>query len=298
MPGYRDRGGSAVRQARRTLNRVRRRRGRVRLRPRPPRRRRARLLLRRPARDAPRSTAPGRGTPPRAGFDDRLHRLRPATAGTRRLPATRPAVRHCELRRSRSHRPASTRRRTQPGQAHADAPLQICRLDRLDAWQRVLDQVRFTNDYNRLYAAGALRPAAADNASGLGALDFSRSSSTVWSGTHWSFKAMRLSPGLLLAGVAPAATRHLLHERRRPDPTPPRDLSQLAPSRSPSAARIGQGHDDAGPMKGAGVGCWLSQMVSAASWVRSLVRALVSRRETCIWEMPIWSAIWDWVRLP
>jgi pimeloyl-ACP methyl ester carboxylesterase len=48
--------------------------------------------------------------------------------------------------------------------AHADAPLQIWRLDRLDAWRRVLDQVRFTNDYNHLYATGALRPAAADNA--------------------------------------------------------------------------------------------------------------------------------------
>ena len=48
--------------------------------------------------------------------------------------------------------------------AHADAPLQIWRLDRLDAWRRVLDQVRFTNDFNRLYATGALRPAAGDNA--------------------------------------------------------------------------------------------------------------------------------------
>jgi pimeloyl-ACP methyl ester carboxylesterase len=48
--------------------------------------------------------------------------------------------------------------------AYGDAPLQIWRLDRLDAWRRVLDQVRFTSDYNRLYATGALRPAAADNA--------------------------------------------------------------------------------------------------------------------------------------
>ena len=37
---------------------------------------------------------------------------------------------------------------------------------------------------------------------------------------------------------------------------------------------------------------------AASSSERSFARALVSRRETCIWEMPIWSAICDWVRLP
>jgi hypothetical protein len=56
--------------------------------------------------------------------------------------------------------------------------------------------------------------------SGLVALDFSRSSSTVWSGTHSSLKAMRysvMSPPL--PGWPPADTLHLLHERRRTDPT-------------------------------------------------------------------------------
>ena len=48
--------------------------------------------------------------------------------------------------------------------AHADAPLHIWRLDRLDDWRRVLDRVRFTSDYNQLYATGALRPAAVDTA--------------------------------------------------------------------------------------------------------------------------------------
>jgi pimeloyl-ACP methyl ester carboxylesterase len=48
--------------------------------------------------------------------------------------------------------------------AYGDAPLQIWRLDRLDAWRRVLDRVRFTSDYNRLYASGELRPAAPGNA--------------------------------------------------------------------------------------------------------------------------------------
>jgi len=51
--------------------------------------------------------------------------------------------------------------------AFGNAPLQIWRLDRLDAWHRVLDQIRFTNDYNQPYATGALRPAAADNAAAI-----------------------------------------------------------------------------------------------------------------------------------
>src|SRR5580692_4482515 len=53
------------------------------------------------------------------------------------------------------------------------------------------------------------------------ALDFPRNSSTVWSGTHSSLKAMRysvMSPPL--PEWPPAATFHPLHERRRPDPTP------------------------------------------------------------------------------
>ena len=37
---------------------------------------------------------------------------------------------------------------------------------------------------------------------------------------------------------------------------------------------------------------------AAFRWVRILASARVSRRETCIWEMPTWSAICDWVKLP
>lgn len=48
--------------------------------------------------------------------------------------------------------------------AEADAPLQVWRLDRLDAWRRVLDRVRFTSDYNRLYLSGSLLPGGPDNA--------------------------------------------------------------------------------------------------------------------------------------
>jgi pimeloyl-ACP methyl ester carboxylesterase len=47
--------------------------------------------------------------------------------------------------------------------AFGGAPLQIWRLDRLDAWHRVLERVRFTSDYNRPYLTGALRPAAPDD---------------------------------------------------------------------------------------------------------------------------------------
>lgn len=47
--------------------------------------------------------------------------------------------------------------------AFGSAPLQIWRLDRLDAWRRVLERVHFTSDYNRPYATGALRPAAPDD---------------------------------------------------------------------------------------------------------------------------------------
>lgn len=42
--------------------------------------------------------------------------------------------------------------------AHADAPRQIWRLDRLDAWHRVLAGVRFSSDFNRPFANGTLRP--------------------------------------------------------------------------------------------------------------------------------------------
>ncbi|MEV4278570.1 alpha/beta fold hydrolase [Actinoplanes xinjiangensis] len=48
--------------------------------------------------------------------------------------------------------------------AHAEAPLQVWRLDRLDAWRQILDRVRFTSDYNRPYASGALLPGGPENA--------------------------------------------------------------------------------------------------------------------------------------
>ena len=47
--------------------------------------------------------------------------------------------------------------------AFGSAPLQVWRLDQLDAWYRILQGVRFTSDYNRPYAIGALRPAAPDD---------------------------------------------------------------------------------------------------------------------------------------
>jgi pimeloyl-ACP methyl ester carboxylesterase len=47
--------------------------------------------------------------------------------------------------------------------AYAGAPVQVWRLDRLDAWHRVLEQVRFSSDYNRPFATGALGPAAPDD---------------------------------------------------------------------------------------------------------------------------------------
>ena len=48
--------------------------------------------------------------------------------------------------------------------AHALAPVQVWRLDRLDTWRQILDQVRFTSDYNRPYASGSLLPGGPDNA--------------------------------------------------------------------------------------------------------------------------------------
>ena len=44
--------------------------------------------------------------------------------------------------------------------AYGGAPLQIWRLDRLEAWHRVLAKVRFTGDYNGPFAAGTLRSGA------------------------------------------------------------------------------------------------------------------------------------------
>jgi hypothetical protein len=64
------------------------------------------------------------------------------------------------------------------------------------------------------------------------ALDFSRSSPAVRPGTHSSLKAMRysvMSPPL--PERPPADTLHLLHERRRPDPTPRQDLPAAVTAR-------------------------------------------------------------------
>ncbi|MDT5040371.1 MAG: hypothetical protein QOE51_1356 [Actinoplanes sp.] len=51
--------------------------------------------------------------------------------------------------------------------AYADAPRQIWRLDRLDAWHRVLAAVRFSSDFNRPYANGTLHPGGPDEPAGI-----------------------------------------------------------------------------------------------------------------------------------
>lgn len=48
--------------------------------------------------------------------------------------------------------------------AHAGAPFDIWRLDRLDEWHRVLAGVRFSSDWNAPHAAGQLRPPMPDDA--------------------------------------------------------------------------------------------------------------------------------------
>lgn len=47
--------------------------------------------------------------------------------------------------------------------AHASAPRDVWRLDRLADWDRVLDRVRFSSDWNAPFLAGTLRPAAPDD---------------------------------------------------------------------------------------------------------------------------------------
>jgi pimeloyl-ACP methyl ester carboxylesterase len=47
--------------------------------------------------------------------------------------------------------------------AFAHAPRNVWRLDRLDEWHRVLDQVTFSSDYNGPYVAGTLRSGAPDD---------------------------------------------------------------------------------------------------------------------------------------
>ena len=51
--------------------------------------------------------------------------------------------------------------------AYGDAPLQIWRLDRLDEWHRVLEQVTFSSDYNRPFAAGMLKSGGPDDPVGV-----------------------------------------------------------------------------------------------------------------------------------
>jgi len=48
--------------------------------------------------------------------------------------------------------------------AFGGAAREIWRLDRLEEWHRVLEQVRFSSDWNGPHAAGTLRPAAPDDA--------------------------------------------------------------------------------------------------------------------------------------
>jgi pimeloyl-ACP methyl ester carboxylesterase len=47
--------------------------------------------------------------------------------------------------------------------AHADLPTAIWRLDRADEWRAVLAGVRFSDDWNAPFAAGALKPARPDD---------------------------------------------------------------------------------------------------------------------------------------
>jgi pimeloyl-ACP methyl ester carboxylesterase len=47
--------------------------------------------------------------------------------------------------------------------ATASAPRDVWRLDRIDDWDRVLDNVRFSSDWNAPFLAGELRPAAPDD---------------------------------------------------------------------------------------------------------------------------------------
>jgi pimeloyl-ACP methyl ester carboxylesterase len=42
--------------------------------------------------------------------------------------------------------------------AHANAPLDVWRLDRLDEWRAILDRIRFASDYDAPFLAGTLRP--------------------------------------------------------------------------------------------------------------------------------------------
>jgi pimeloyl-ACP methyl ester carboxylesterase len=98
--------------------------------------------------------------------------------------------------------------------AYGGAPLQIWRLDRLDAWHRVLDRVRFTSDYNRPYSTGALLPAAPDNPVSV-LRDWARPVLILHGAREMSFPigvARRLHaelPGSILVEVPEAA--HMAH---------------------------------------------------------------------------------------
>ena len=47
--------------------------------------------------------------------------------------------------------------------ATASAPRDVWHLDRLDDWDRVLDRVRFSSDWNAPFLAGEIRPAAPED---------------------------------------------------------------------------------------------------------------------------------------
>jgi pimeloyl-ACP methyl ester carboxylesterase len=51
--------------------------------------------------------------------------------------------------------------------AFADAPRMVWRLDRLVEWHRILEQVRFSSDWNEPYRTGRLRPGVPDDAPGV-----------------------------------------------------------------------------------------------------------------------------------
>lgn len=98
--------------------------------------------------------------------------------------------------------------------AFGEAPLQIWRLDRLDAWHRVLEQTRFTSDYNQLYNSGEMRSGAPDDPVAV-LRDWGRPVLIVQGAREMSFPigvARRLHaelPGSVLAEIPEAA--HMAH---------------------------------------------------------------------------------------
>jgi pimeloyl-ACP methyl ester carboxylesterase len=82
----------------------------------------------------------------------------------RRRLALRPPVSFDDPGLSGPHAPDGALSRAM---AHASAPRDVWRLDRLEEWDRVLDGVRFSSDWNGPFLAGTLRPAAPDDAPGV-----------------------------------------------------------------------------------------------------------------------------------